>query len=116
MSIADSGVLRSVVGAGLYLTAVALLGFALGATIRHTAGALSAFFAVLFAPTAIVDLFPSSWRNELINYMPANSGSQIFTVVKTQDALSPWTGFAVFGVYVVVALVAGVVLVTVRDA
>ena len=78
-SLADPGVLRAVSGAGLYLTAVVLLGFGLGATIRHTAGALSAFFGLLFAPTALVDLLPTSWRNDLINYMPANSGSQIFT-------------------------------------
>ena len=59
-ALGDPDVLRAVFGAGLYLTAVGLLGFGLGALIRHTAGALSAFFGVLFALTVLVDLLPSS--------------------------------------------------------
>jgi ABC-2 type transport system permease protein len=116
VSITDPGSLRAVVGAGLYLVAVALLGFGLGATIRHTAGALSAFFGILFAPTAIIDLLPTSWRNELIDYMPANSGSQVFAVVHTEGALGPWTGLGVFCLYVAAASITGLVLVSMRDA
>lgn len=115
-SLGDPGVLRAVSGAGLYLTAVVLLGFGLGATIRHTAGALSAFFGVLFAPTALVDLLPTSWRNTLINYMPANSGSQIFTVERVHGSLAPWTGLGVFCLYSLLAVLAGFALVSVRDA
>lgn len=115
-SLSDPGVLRAVSGAGLYLGAIALLGFGLGATIRHTAGALSAFFGILFAPSALVDLLPTQLRNDLINYMPANSGSQIFTIVRVHGSLSPWTGLGVFCLYVLAALLAGFVLVGVRDA
>lgn len=115
-SLGDPGVLRAVAGGGLYLAAVALLGFGLGATIRHTAGALSAFFGLLFAPSALVDLLPTSWRNTLINYMPANAGSQIFTTVPTQGALAPWTGLGVFCLYVLAAVLAGFLLVNARDA
>lgn len=115
-SLSDPGVLRAVVGAGLYVPAVALLGFGLGAVVRHTAGALSAFFAVLFAPTALVDLLPDSWRNAIIDYLPANAGSQIFTVVQSHDALAPWTGLGVFCLYAAVAIGAGFVLVAERDA
>jgi ABC-type transport system involved in multi-copper enzyme maturation permease subunit len=115
-SLSDPGVLRAVTGAGLYLTAVALLGFGLGALIRHTAGALSTFFGVLFALTVLSDLLPTSWRNDVINYMPANAGSQIFTVVPVHDALSPWTGLAVFCCYAVAALIAAFALIEYRDA
>lgn len=115
-SLGDPGVLRAVVGAGLYLPAVALLGFGLGAVVRHTAGALSAFFGILFAPSALVDLLPDSWRNAIIDYLPANAGSQIFTVVQTHDALAPWTGLGVFCLYAAAAIGAGFVLVAKRDA
>lgn len=115
-SLSDPGVLRAVVGAGLYLPAVALLGFGLGAVVRHTAGALSAFFGILFAPSALVDLLPDSWRNAIIDYLPANAGSQIFTVVQTKDALAPWTGLGVFCLYAAAAIGAGFVLVARRDA
>ncbi len=78
VSLHDPGVLRATIGGGLYLTAVGLLGFGIGALVRHTAGSLSAFFAVLFAFTAITDLLPTNWRNVVINYLPANAGNQIF--------------------------------------
>jgi hypothetical protein len=116
VSLGDPGALRSVVGAGLYLTAAALLGFGLGAAIRHPAGGLSAFFGLLFAPSAIVDLLPTDWRNDLINYMPANAGSQIFTTDNVNGALGPWAGLGVFCLYAVAALVVGFVLTAVRDA
>lgn len=116
VSLADPGVLRAVVGAGLYLTAVSLLGLGIGATIRHTAGGVSAFFGALFAPTVLTELLPTDWRNDIINWLPANAGSQIFTVVHPQGALQPWAGLGVFCVYAVVALAAAWLLVTARDA
>jgi len=42
------GVLRSVVSAGLYLCVVTMVGFGLGAFLRHPAGATAALFAVVF--------------------------------------------------------------------
>ncbi|HEV2636144.1 MAG TPA: ABC transporter permease [Actinocrinis sp.] len=114
-SLADPGVLRAVVGAGLYLSATALLGFGLGALLRHTAGALSAFFGLLYAPTALIDLLPTDWRNDVINYMPVNAGSQIMTVVHTGGALGAWTGFGVFLCYPAAALIGALILVERRD-
>jgi ABC-2 type transport system permease protein len=115
VSLGYPGALRAVVGAGLYLGAVTLLGFGLGATLRNTAGGLSTFFGVLFVPTALVDLLPTSWRNELINYMPANAGSQIFTVDPVHGALGPWQGLGVFCCYSAAAVLLGLGLVSVRD-
>ena len=116
VSIGDPGILRAVFGGGLYLTAVGLLAFGLGALIRHTAGALSAFFGVMFASTALVDLLPTSWRNHLINYMPINAGSQIMNTQPTHGALSPWHGFLMVCIYGVVVTGAAAILITRRDA
>jgi hypothetical protein len=52
----------------------------------------------------------------LIEYMPANAGSQIFTTVPTHGALAPWTGLGVFCLYALVAVLAGFLLVNARDA
>lgn len=114
VSLAAPGVFRAVAGAGLYLAAVGLLGFALGALVRYTAGALSAFFAVLFAPSIIVDILPSSWHTA-INYMPANAGSQIFAVQRAGGALAPWTGLALLCLYITVLLGAAFALGQRRD-
>jgi hypothetical protein len=115
-SLGDPGVLRAVFGGGLYLTAVAGLGFGIGALVRHTAGALSTFFGVLFALTVLSDLLPTDWRNHVINYLPANAGSQIFTVVPAHDALPPWVGLGVLCLYAAAALLSGFLLVERRDA
>jgi hypothetical protein len=116
VSLADPGVLWAVIGAGLYLAVVSLLGFGIGATIRYTAGGVAAFFGVLFAPTVLSQLLPTDWHNAIINWLPANAGSQIFTVVHPPGALQPWAGLGVFCIYVVVALAAAWVLITTRDA
>jgi ABC-2 type transport system permease protein len=116
VSLGQPEVLRAVVGGGLYLAAVGLLGFGIGALVRHTAGALSAFFGSLFALTALADLLPTSWRNDVMPYMPANAGTQIFAVQRVHDALAPWTGLGVLCLYAVAAITAATVLVTRRDA
>jgi hypothetical protein len=48
VGLGQHGVLRAVVFAGLYMAVVTLVGFGLGATIRHTAGALAATVALVF--------------------------------------------------------------------
>jgi hypothetical protein len=106
--------LRATIGAGLYLSAVGLLGFGVGAAVRHTAGAMATLFGLLFLPSALADLLPPS-LHYVIEYMPANSGSQVFTAHHTSPALSPWAGFGVFCLYVVVSLIAGFVVTQVRD-
>lgn len=115
VSLGDPGVLRAVAGAGLYLGATALLGFGLGALIRHTAGALSAFFGLLYASSALIDVLPTTWRNHLINYMPSNAGSQIMSVTHTPGALSAWNGFGVFLCYAAAAIITAAVVVDRRD-
>jgi len=116
VSLADPGALRSAFGSGLYLGLAALLGLGIGAIVRHTAGAISLYFAVMFALDPVVDLLPTSWRNDLINYLPVNAGTQIFTTVNVKGALAPWNGLVVFALYAVAALLAGFLLIDIRDA
>ena len=115
VSLGHPGALRATFGSGIYLCAVGLLGFGVGAAIRHTAGAMAALFGLLFLPTALADLLPPS-LHYVIEYMPANAGSQIFTAHYQPPALTPWGGFGVFCLYVLAALIAAVVLTDRRDA
>ncbi len=116
VSLGDPQVARAVFGAGLYLTGVSMLALGIGALIRNTAGALSAFFATMFAANVVIDLLPTTWRNHVINYLPANAGSQIFTVYPSHGALAPWTGLAVFCLYPLIALTTAFILIDHFDA
>ena len=104
-ALGDPDALRVVVGTALYLTAVAALGVGLGALLRNTAAAISAFVAVLFVLPAIVALLPGALGASIVAYLPLNAGSGIATThVGGGEHLAPWTGFGVFCAYVAVVV------------
>lgn len=115
-SIGSPGVFRAVAGGGVYLTALGLFGLGLGAIIRNGAGAIAALFGVLFVPPILTQLLPQSWRDAIGPYVPLEAGSQIFSLRHDGGALGAWAGLGVFCLYVVVALGAGFVLISRRDA
>lgn len=115
-SFGDPGVARVVFGAALYLVGVGLLGLALGALLRNTAGAISALFGLLFVVPVVVHFLPASWNDAIAKYLPSNAGQVITDLHPGPNSLGPWTGLLVFFLYAAVGLVlAGVSLVR-RDA
>ncbi|MEV6445183.1 ABC transporter permease [Amycolatopsis sp. NPDC051716] len=115
-SLSAPGVFRAVFGVGLYLTVVGLLGVALGWLIRHTAGAIATLFGLLLVLPGIAEALPDSWAPHIVPYLPSNAGQALLAVRADPAMLAPWTGFAVFCAYVVVAVLAAVVLLKRRDA
>lgn len=115
-SVGDPGVVRALVGGGLYLAVLGLLGLGLGAVIRASAGAVAALLGLLFVPQIIAQLLPSTWKAAVGPYVPMQAGSQIFSQRPEPGALGPGAGFAVFCLYAAVALAAGFVLIGRRDA
>ena len=61
-ALGDPGVARAVVGAGLALTALAVLSVAAGTLLRHPAAAIACMIAVLFVLPGIAQALPDSWR------------------------------------------------------
>jgi ABC-2 type transport system permease protein len=102
ISLTDPGVLRTVIGASLYLTVVAVIGLALGALLRRTAAGLSVFAAVFFVIPVVVAALPHNITG-FAPYLPSNAGGAVWgDPLTTTHALSPWTGFAVLCGYAVV--------------
>jgi hypothetical protein len=66
-------------------------------------------------PQILVELLPAMWRTTIGPYVPMEAGSQIFSQHGKPGALSPWSGFAVFSLYALVALVAAFILIKRRD-
>jgi ABC-type transport system involved in multi-copper enzyme maturation permease subunit len=115
-SLGDPGVLRVVLGAGLYLAMVGLLGMALGFIVRSTAGAITVLFGILLVLPVLADVLPSTWAPHIVPYLPGNAGQAIMRLHPSPDTLAPWTGFALFAGYIAVAVVAAAVLLRRRDA
>jgi hypothetical protein len=64
-----------------------------------------------------VGLFPSSFHNAILRWLPTSSGNAISTTVGTNAHMfSPWGEMAVMVVYVVAVLIAGAMLFRTRDA
>jgi ABC-2 type transport system permease protein len=105
VSISAPGALRSVVGAALYVTVAGTIGLALGALLRNTAAAISAFVGAFFVIPQLTALLPASISNNLDPYLPSNAGSALFGAGPSH-ALSPWVGFIVFCGYAIVLITA----------
>jgi len=112
-SFTQPGVARAVLLAGVYLALVCLLAIAIGAALRHTAGAITAVVAILLVLPGIVSAIPGSFAQSVSWYLPPQlAGSSMGAVVPEPGALGPWAATAVLVGYVAVAmLVAGRLLV-----
>jgi ABC-2 type transport system permease protein len=115
-SIGQPGVLRAVVGGGLFLAACGLLSYGIGALLRHTAGAITASVALLFVLFVLSGFLPSSWAAHVDKWIPFNAGAAIWENLSGQNMFSPWAGFGVFCAYAAIAVVAGGILFRTRDA
>ncbi|HEY2563867.1 MAG TPA: hypothetical protein VGI44_09140 [Acidimicrobiales bacterium] len=119
-SLGQPGVVRAVVGAGLYLAVLGLLALGLATIIRHTAGAISAFVGIVLVLPLIVEALPTSIGNAVARYLPANIGRVLFSTHGVPDSIgpgfSPWTGFALLVAYTLVVLGLGCWVLVHRDA
>ena len=111
VALSDPHVLRAVIGAALYMVVVTLVGFGLGAVIRHTAGALTVMFALVFLAWPVaraVESFsylPDRWllvnaADALVSIHPPTGPNALRTPSLAMACLE-------LGTYVVVLLAAG---------
>ena len=115
-ALGDAGVARAVIGAGLVLTALAVLSVAVGALLRHPAAAIAAMVAVLFVLPGIVQALPDSWRNPVTEFWPTLAGGQLSSVHISAHTLQPWPGFGVMCLFVAIVYAIAWTLFDRRDA
>jgi ABC-type transport system involved in multi-copper enzyme maturation permease subunit len=108
-------VARAVIGAALYLTAIAIFSLSLGTILRNTAGGIATFAAILFVIPPLMNVFPQSWNDAVSPYLPSNAGRAILALTKDAHSLGPWTGFGVLCAYAFGALAVAAVLLVRRD-
>ena len=118
-TIGAHGALRSVLGAGLYLTVLGLLALGLGSLIRRTAGAIAAVVGLIVILPVLVQGLPSSWQAATTRYLPSVAGQAVIGHTKFAppgQLLSPWAGFALFCAYTTAVLAAAALALNRRDA
>jgi ABC-2 type transport system permease protein len=117
VSLSDHNVTRAVVGSGLYLTVLGLFSLAIGAIIRHTAGAITTAIGVVFVLPILSGLLPGSWGAHINGYLPEQAGVLIGqSHAASGDVLSAWEGFGVFCLWTAVLLAIAAYLLQRRDA
>lgn len=117
VSLGDPGVLRAVIGGGLYLAMLGLFALALGAIIRHTAAGITGVIGFVLVLAPLAALLPGSLGKHVHAYLPSEAGHLIGQARQgSSDLLTPWQGFGVFAIWTLVLLIVAGVLLQRRDA
>jgi ABC-2 type transport system permease protein len=116
VDLADTENQRILLGAPLYLAAIALLAYAIGALLRHSAGALATVLGLLLVVESVFALVPWTFFEKISPYLPMSAGSQLVFTDNPDAVLGPWEGYGVLVAWGAVALAAAAVLLKRRDA
>lgn len=121
----DGETLRMTVGLPLYLVAIALFAFAVGALLRNSAAALTAVIALLLVVETVLTIIPLRAIQLISPFLPSTAGRRVLIdadMLNLIDAgstgphLDPWLGFGVLVAWVIVLGAAAAVLLRRRDA
>ena len=115
-SLGQTGVLRALVGAGLYGALLGMMGLAFGTIIRNTAGAIAVLVSTIYVLPGISNALPTSIKQTVQEYWPTQAGGQITQVMRTANTLSPWAGLGVFLLFITILSILALWLLTRRDA
>jgi len=122
LDLGDPVTQRVFLGVPLYLTGIALLAFALGALLRHSAAALATVLGLLLVILPVWTALPWKFFYNTSPFLPS-SGQKIMqsdAMIEMSQGLGPhlgaWQGYAVLLAWVVVVLATAAVLLRRRDA
>jgi ABC-2 type transport system permease protein len=111
-------VLRAAAGSVLYLALIALLSLGVAAAVRETAAAIGIVLGLLYLFPILTQVAGSAgWHRHLQQIAPMLAGLEIqaSTGLRTLP-ISPWPGFGVLAAWATAALLAGTLLLRLRDA
>lgn len=118
LSLADGPVLHAAVGSVLYLVLIGLLGLGVAAVVRDAAAAIGVVLGLVYLFPIIVTVVPDpTWYRHLQQIGPMTAGLAVQTTVDVgSQPIAPWTGVGVLAAWSAVALLAGGLLLRLRDA
>ena len=118
LSLADGPYLRAAAGSVLYLGLVGLLGLGIATAIRDSAVAIGVVLGLLYLfPVAAAAVANPHWQRHLEQIAPMSAGLAIQVTTGLRGMpISPWAGLGVLAAWAAGAMLAGGLLLRVRDA
>ncbi|MFE9805476.1 ABC transporter permease [Streptomyces sp. NPDC005227] len=116
VTIGDPGVLRAVLGGGLYMTLIAMFSMGVAAMLRSPMLSLGILMPFFFLISNILGAVSAT--KKVGRYLPDQAGSRILRVVTPLDdtPYGPWGGLGIMVLWVALALIGGYTLLKKRDA
>lgn len=116
-TVSSPGTFRAVFGGGLFVCVLGLIAMGMGTIIRHTAGAISAFVAMLLILPLIIQALPYQLSLDMQRFMPDRIGVHMITTKGDLfNSFTPWTGMFILCLYAAGLLIIGLILLERRDA
>jgi ABC-2 type transport system permease protein len=118
LSLADGPVLRAAAGSVLYLALIALLSLGVATAVRDSAVAIGLVLGLLYLFPIVASLAANPhWQRHLEQIGPMTAGLDIEATTGLRSLpLSPWAGLGVLAAWAAAALLAGGLLLRLRDA
>ena len=118
LSLADGPYLRAAAGSVLYLSLVGLLGLGIATAIRDSAVAIGVVLGLLYLFPIVASVVGNQhWQRHLEQIGPMNAGLYVQATVGLKVLpLTPWQGLGVLAAWAAGAMLAGGLLLRVRDA
>jgi len=118
LSLGDGPVLRAAAGSVLYLALIALLALGIGAAVRDAAAAMGVVLGLLYLiPIIAATVTDPVWHRHLEQIAPMTAGLAIQATTGLRGLpISPWAGLGVLAAWAGGALLAGGLLLRLRDA
>ena len=115
VSLSRPGVPGAVLAEGLLLFVVAMLGLAVGAIVRHTAGGIAAVVGVIIVP-GILAVLPPPWGSRLGRFTLVDAARQVTALHPASNLFSPALSLVVLLAWPALALLVAALMITRRDA
>jgi ABC-2 type transport system permease protein len=118
LSLADGPMLRAAVGSVLYLVLIGLLGIGIAAAVRDSAAAIGIVLGLLYLfPVVAAVVSDQDWFERLQRIGPMAAGLAVRATVDIGSRpIAPWAGLGVLAAWAAGALVAGGLVLRLRDA
>jgi ABC-2 type transport system permease protein len=118
LSLADGPTLRAAAGSVLYLTLIALLGLGAATALRNSAAAIAGALGLLYVFPLFAQVTSNpTWHRRYEQIGPMTAGLAIQATKNLgQLPIAPWSGLGVLAAWAAGAMIAGWLVLHVRDA